>query len=249
MMPAMPPQRVLRMLFWETTVRCNLACAHCRRLESNEADSADLSSAQAEDLIEQLAELGRRQQQRGGGVPPLRVAGIPRLRGGRLVPASRGRDALDTREQGQDALATKTSGPPMPVLVFSGGEPLCRRDLFPLIGAARQRGIIPALAETDMLSPQGYEQIMCQIVELEGRGQIQIKVTCGPHYERVRRQFRTTPGGSVKAEGLGDGSAAFGEGHRQASLDAATRARHQSTRGCLAGLGVLFVSYRGDVYP
>jgi DNA ligase (NAD+) len=35
---------------------------------------------------------------RGEGVPPLRVAGI--------LPAARGRDALDTKEQGQDALAT-----------------------------------------------------------------------------------------------------------------------------------------------
>jgi transcription-repair coupling factor (superfamily II helicase) len=37
-------------------------------------------------------------QNRGEGVPPLRVAGI--------LPAVRGRDALDTKEQGQDALAT-----------------------------------------------------------------------------------------------------------------------------------------------
>ncbi len=33
------------------------------------------------------------------------------------------------------------------------------------------------------------------------------------------------PGGSVKAEGLGDGSAASAQSHRQAALDAATRAR------------------------
>ena len=38
-------------------------------------------------------------QARGEGVSPLRVAGI--------LPAIRGRDALDTKEQGQDALATR----------------------------------------------------------------------------------------------------------------------------------------------
>ena len=97
MMPPAPSQRVLRMLFWETTIRCNLACAHCRRLESNETCDADLSTARAELLLEQLAELGRRQ-------------------------------------------------PHMPVLVFSGGEPLCRGDLFHLIGTARGHGIVPALA-------------------------------------------------------------------------------------------------------
>jgi len=271
------------MLFWETTVRCNLACAHCRRLESNEAGIADLSGPQAEGVIEQLAELGRRQ-------------------------------------------------PQMPMLVFSGGEPLCRPDLFDLVGAARREGIIPALAtngtlidddkarqiraagimrvsvsldgataevhdrmrqipgafdqavagirhlhghgvpfqinmtltkqnagqlqevydlarslgavavhlfmlvpvgcgevlaETDMLSPQAYEQIMRQIVALEGRGGMQIKVTCGPHYERVKRELhRGDPGPNPPFA-----------------------VRHPPSKGCLAGLGVLFVSHRGDVYP
>jgi radical SAM protein with 4Fe4S-binding SPASM domain len=307
------------MLFWETTVRCNLACAHCRRLESNAAGVADLSTSQGESLIDQLAELGRRQ-------------------------------------------------PQMPVLVFSGGEPFCRRDLFKLMAKARQEGIILALAtngttvsrekaqqirdsgvarvsvsldgataevhdrmrqipgafdraiegighlhdagvpfqinvtltkqnvhqledvyglakslgavavhifmlvpvgcgqvlaETDMLSPPQYEQIMQDICALENRGEIQIKVTCGPHYERVKRQSGHPPGGSgppqthnnsafgdpnVKAEGLGDGSTASGTGPRQAVLGAATHHSPQS-KGCLAGLGVLFVSHRGDVYP
>jgi radical SAM protein with 4Fe4S-binding SPASM domain len=248
----------------------------------------DLSTAQARVLIDQLAELGRRQ-------------------------------------------------PQMPVLVFSGGEPFCRADLFDLMSEARRQGLIMALAtngtmidatqarqirdsgiarvsvsldgatadvhdrmrqipgsfdraleglrhlrehqvpfqinvtltqqnveqlqevydlaralgamalhtfmlvpvgcgqvlaRTDMLSPQRYEQILREIQALESRGEIQIKVTCGPHYERVKRELRTSPGGSVKTEGLGN----------------ATPSRPQS-KGCLAGLGVLFVSHRGDVYP
>ena len=274
------------MLFWETTVRCNLACAHCRRLESNEADVADLSTSQGEILIEQLAALGRRQ-------------------------------------------------PQMPVLVFSGGEPFCRQDLFHLVDKARQQGIIPALAtngttidddkarqirdsgvarvsvsldgatadvhdkmrqipgafdraiagirhlhdfgvpfqinltltrqnvaqledvyelarslgavavhifmlvpvgcgetlaQTDMLSPEQYEQIMRDICALEARGQIQIKVTCGPHYERIKREQ-----GLHKTQPPSGGPGRPGHGG--------------PSRGCLAGLGVLFVSHRGDVYP
>jgi len=283
MKPPTSPMRILRMLFWETTVRCNLACAHCRRLESNDAGVADLSTSQGETLIDQLAELGRRQ-------------------------------------------------PHMPLLVFSGGEPSCRRDLFTLMERARQRGIILALAtngttinhekalqirdsgvarvsvsldgataevhdrmrqipgafdralegirhlhdagvpfqinvtltkqnvhqledvyevakslgavavhifmlvpvgcgqvlaETDMLSPQQYEQIMQDICTLESRGEIQIKVTCGPHYERVKRQMR------IESKAANPQSAI----------------RNPQSKGCLAGLGVLFVSHRGDVYP
>jgi radical SAM protein with 4Fe4S-binding SPASM domain len=279
MKPATASSRVLRMLFWETTVRCNLACAHCRRLESNDADVGDLSTSQAEILLDQLAQLGRRQ-------------------------------------------------PQMPVLVFSGGEPFCRQDLFHLIGKARQNGLIMALAtngtvideeqarrirdsgiarvsvsldgatadvhdqmrripgafdralegirylrehhmpfqinvtltkqnarqlqevydlgrslgalalhifmlvpvgcgqvlaQTDMLSPQQYEQILREIHLLESRGEIQVKVTCGPHYERIKRQCPTA--------------------------NPQTGTRHPPSKGCLAGLGVLFVSHRGDVYP
>ncbi len=43
---------------------------------------------------------------RGEGVPPLRDAGIPSTGSGQALPADRGQDALDTKEQGQDALAT-----------------------------------------------------------------------------------------------------------------------------------------------
>jgi len=294
--PQNPSTRILRMLFWETTVRCNLACAHCRRLESNDAAVADLSTSQAESLIEQLADLGRRQ-------------------------------------------------PQMPVLVFSGGEPFCRKDLFPLIDQARQRGIIPALAtngtiidaekaeqirdsgiarvsvsldgttaevhdrmrqipgafdgaiegirhlhecevpfqinmtltklnaaqmqqvyelarslgavavhifmlvpvgcgetlaETDMLLPQQYEQIMREICSLESRGEIQIKVTCGPHYERVKRELR------IGSSAGHPGSAAP---HHPGGPVPGASGHAASSRGCLAGLGVLFVSHRGDVYP
>jgi len=283
--------RVLRLLFWEATIKCNLRCAHCRRLESNETAFRDLSTAQAENLVNQLVELGRKQTV-------------------------------------------------MPVLVFSGGEPLCRDDLFGLIAYAKGLGIIPALAtngtmidagvaeriansgivrvavsldgataeahdrlrqmegafqraiegirhlrdkglsfqiiitltrnnswqledvyelsrtlgaaalhifmlvpvgcgqvlaETDMLSPQQYEQKMLEICRLDGRGQLQVKVTCGPHYERIIRQQGLH---EVRAETA------------KHNVNMPGRSGHSgSSRGCLAGLGVLFVSHQGDVFP
>lgn len=291
MTEATRPSRMLRLLFWESTIKCNLACAHCRRLDSDELAHKDLSTAQAERLIEQLAELGSEQ-------------------------------------------------PMMPVLVFSGGEPLCREDLFGLVGRARTAGITPALAtngtvidaataqrirdsgivrvavsldgataeihnrlrrqdgcfeealaglghlrdksvpfqinttltrhnadnledlyglakslgavavhifmlvpvgcgqvlaETDMLSPEQYEQKMLEICRLDQRGEIQIKVTCGPHYERVIRQQ-----GLVQARKAAAGAGGSVPG---------TAARGATSRGCLAGLGVLFVSHQGDVFP
>jgi radical SAM protein with 4Fe4S-binding SPASM domain len=287
----LPPKQILRLLFWESTIRCNLTCAHCRRLESDEQAHRDLTTEQAKALIEQLAELG----------------------------------------QGQ---------PMMPVLVFSGGEPLCREDLFELVNQAHSLGIISALAtngtlidatiaeqirdsgiarvsvsldgatakvhnklrklegsferaiegighlrekkvpfqinitltkhnawqlediyelaksigavavhifmlvpvgcgqslaQTDMLSPEQYEQKLIDICKLDGQGEIQMKVTCGPHYERVIRQQ-----GLYKSR--------TETGHSRG--DVPGRSGHTGTsRGCLAGLGVLFVAHQGDVFP
>jgi len=276
------PKQMLRLLFWESTIRCNLTCAHCRRIDSDDTAYRDLSTKQAGDLIEQLAALGKGQ-------------------------------------------------PMMPVLVFSGGEPLCRNDLFDLIGKAGSFGIVSALAtngtlidssvagrvrdsgimrvsvsldgataevhnrlrqldgsfegalegiahlrdkkvpfqinmtltkhnahqiedvynlakslgavavhifmlvpvgcgqslaETDMLSPEQYEQKMTEIYKLDSRDELQLKVTCGPHYERI-----------IREQGISSNMKTSQSGHGG------------SSRGCLAGLGVLFVGHQGDVFP
>lgn len=282
--------QMLRLLFWESTIKCNLSCAHCRRLESDDAAVSDMSTEQAKGLIEQLASVGRKQ-------------------------------------------------PFMPILVFSGGEPLCRDDLFELIAEAEKANIPTALAtngtlidskiagqiansgiarvsvsldgatagvhdelrqlegsfekaleglknlsqkqvpfqinvtltknnahqledvynlaksigavavhifmlvpvgcgqtlaETDMLSAEQYEEKLIEISRLDDLGQMQVKVTCGPHYERVVRQ-----------EGL------YAK-RKKMNIDDGTSIKKEhgkSGKGCLAGLGVLFVSHKGEVFP
>jgi AdoMet-dependent heme synthase len=93
--PALPrPQPdPLRLVFWETTTGCNLACVHCRRLEvSQELSRYDLNTEQSLSFIRSLPETGR------------------------------------------------------PILVFSGGEPMMRTDLFELAAEAVRVGIPIALA-------------------------------------------------------------------------------------------------------
>lgn len=83
----------LRLLFWETTTGCNLACVHCRRLEvSAELSKLDLTTEQSIAMIRSLPETGR------------------------------------------------------PILVFSGGEPMMRTDLFELAEEAVRVGLPIALA-------------------------------------------------------------------------------------------------------
>jgi len=283
--------QLLRLLFWESTIRCNLACAHCRRIDDEETACSDLTTEQARGMIEQLAEVGRSQ-------------------------------------------------PFMPILVFSGGEPLCRGDIFELIECAGGRGIRAALAtngtlvdestagrikrsgvarvsvsldgataevhdglrrvegsfagalagirrlsdagvpfqinitltrrnahqlddiyglakslgaaavhifmlvpvgcgqvlaETDMLSPHQYEEMLAAVCRLDGLGEIEIKVTCGPHYERVVRQ-----------QGLDRSRRISGRPHSAAP---GAHPHGKTSRGCLAGSGVIFVGHQGDVFP
>ncbi|AQT67738.1 Antilisterial bacteriocin subtilosin biosynthesis protein AlbA [Anaerohalosphaera lusitana] len=269
-------KRTLRLLFWESTIKCNLTCSHCRRVEGDEQVGTDMTTGQAKSLIDQLAELGKSQDF-------------------------------------------------MPILVFSGGEPLCRDDVFELAGYAGDQGLRTALAtngtmidaetaariedagfarvsisldgateqvhnklrqepgcfdaalngmaelqkanvpfqvnmtmtrhnahqlddifnlaknmraqavhlfmmvpvgcgeqfnQADMLDADEYEQMMKRIAATERSGNIEVKVTCGPHYERVKRQTQ----------------------HQSA------RSRHPS-KGCLAGSGVIFIGHQGDVFP
>jgi radical SAM protein with 4Fe4S-binding SPASM domain len=88
-----PPPPPLRLVFWETTTGCNLACVYCRRLEvSYQLSKLDMDTEQSKTFIRSLPETGK------------------------------------------------------PILVFSGGEPLMRPDLFDLAWEATKVGLPIALA-------------------------------------------------------------------------------------------------------
>jgi len=109
----------LRLVFWETTAGCNLACQHCRRLEVSQALSQeDLTTQEAKRLIDGIAAAGH------------------------------------------------------PVLVFSGGEPLLRPDLFDLAAYATEIGLPIALASNgtlinarmaDRISEAGFDRVAVSI--------------------------------------------------------------------------------------
>jgi len=98
----------LRLVFWETTSGCNLACVHCRRLDvSQESTERDLSGEQARRMIADLADFAR------------------------------------------------------PILVFSGGEPLMRPDLFDLADFARKHDLRTALASNGTLVDAEVARRIC----------------------------------------------------------------------------------------
>ncbi len=270
---------MLRLLFWESTVKCNLACAHCRRLESDADADSDMSTAQAKQLIDNLAQLGQDQSMMpvlvfSGGEPLCRsdifelaeyannlqipsalatngtmlnggiVANIKSSGITRVSVSLDGADAQThdrfRREQGAFDSAVEginclhAANVPFQVnLTLTKHNARQLADVYDLaksLGAVALHifmlvpvGCGQVLAQTDMLSPEQYEAKMAEIYALEKRGDLQVKVTCGPHYQRIIRQ--QDPPGTAKPGG------------------------HRTSKGCLAGLGVLFVSHAGDVFP
>ncbi len=67
--PYPPP----RLIFWETTAGCNLACIHCRRITvADQLVPQDLTTAEAFDLVDQIAAFARPIFVLSGGEPLFR---------------------------------------------------------------------------------------------------------------------------------------------------------------------------------
>ena len=281
--------RKLRLLFWESTIKCNLSCAHCRRVEDDETVDADLSTEQARGLIDQLAQLGRGQDFMpilvfSGGEPLCRKdifelvdyavakkvkcalatngtlidpaiakqvkdAGIERVSISLDGATSDVHNKLRMQEGSFEAALNgiqclNDSGVPFQInMTITRHNAHQLDDVFVL---AEQLGavavhlfmLVPVgcgeeFAEEDMLSAEEYEQLLERVTQKEFGGRLEVKVTCGPHYERVVRE-------QSKASRSSQEHAAGGHpGHKHGHV----------SKGCLAGSGVLFVGHSGDVFP
>jgi len=85
---------------WEVTRACAYACVHCRANAQHQRDPRELSTAEAKQLIERLAEFGNH-----------------------------------------------------PIMIFTGGDPMMRPDLFELIEYANQKGLRCSLTPTATALP------------------------------------------------------------------------------------------------
>jgi AdoMet-dependent heme synthase len=87
------------------------------------------------------------------------------------------------------------------------------------------------ISESQMVPPDEYERILNWFYDQAAEGDIELKATCAPHYLRVVRRRRAE---EQKPHGHPGGDC---------------NARNAMTEGCLAGSGVCFVSFEGEVYP
>lgn len=102
----------------------------------------------------------------------------------------------------------------------------------------------------DEVSPQEYEAILNEIYAMTNDSPIPIRVTCGPHFQRIVAQNRRFGEGANLVR-PGDGGPGKRDGNSR-SPDAPRQhpgPLDRTTRGCLAGDGYCFISYRGDITP
>ncbi len=283
----------LRLVFWETTAGCNLRCIHCRRVDVMEQMSKeDLSTAEGLALIDGIATVGRPILVFSGGEPLFRsdvfeLAGHAKRRGLRAALATNGTlvdaaMAWRIRETGFDRVAISLDGANPATHDSFRGIPGSHAKAVAALTALRSLGVgtqinftvtrhnvaeVPAIydlaialgaaalhffmlvpvgcgvaiADREMLPAEEYERWLEWLYERELEGRIELKATCAPHYSRIVRQGGRRPPASHRRQ-----AAAGAPGGHPADESPSL---HQVTRGCLAGVGVCFVSHRGDVFP
>jgi radical SAM protein with 4Fe4S-binding SPASM domain len=270
----------LRLVFWETTAACNLACVHCRRLETA-ATADELDTAEAKALIDGIAAVGRPILVFSGGEPLMRddlweLCAHARARGLTLALATNG-----TRVDDATAARIASAGIARVSISLDGAD-AATHDAFrglpgsfeaALAGQARLRGHgvptqinctvarhnrdqLPALRERciavgaealhlfvvvpvgcgvelddrQRLSGAEVESVLSWLADQAADPRLFVKATCAPQFARIARQKGVLPALRGHAHG------------NKAGVNA-------TTRGCLAGSAVCFVSARGQVFP
>ncbi|MBZ5600153.1 MAG: radical SAM protein [Acidobacteriia bacterium] len=126
------------------------------------------------------------------------------------------------------------------------------------------------IAAEQMVAPEEYEQMLNWFYDQSLEGGIELKATCAPHYFRVVRQRRVAerkaaaaasqvltaadPASIGPTEMIMPGSTGIslkphGTGHPGGHPGGHPSDMNATTKGCLAGTGVCFISHEGEVYP
>ena len=268
----------LRMIAWEVTRSCNLNCIHCRAAAKRGPYPGELNTEEALRLIDEIISFSQPVVILTGGEPLLRadiyeLADYGSRLGLRMVMAPNG-----TLLDADKAARLKTSGIQR-VSISLDGATAESHDWFRQVEGAfagALRGIeflkeaglefqvnttvtlknyheLPSLLDLAvrlgavahhifLLVPTGrgkemkgeaiegreYEKILHWFYDQREKVPLQLKATCAPHYYRILRQRARQEGKKVTPQTHG--------------LDA-------MTRGCLGGIGFLFISHLGDVQP
>jgi heme b synthase len=268
----------LRMIAWEVTRSCNLNCIHCRAAAQRGPYPGELNTVEALRLIDEIVSFSQPVVILTGGEPLLRediyeLADYGTRLGLRMVMAPNG-----TLLDADKAARLKTSGIQRVSISLDGATAESHdrfrqvegafagalrgieflkdaglefqinttvtlknyHELPPLLNLAVRLGavahhiflLVPTGRGKEMkgeaVEGKEYERILHWFYDQREKVPLQLKATCAPHYYRILRQRARQEGKKVTPQTHG--------------LDA-------MTRGCLGGIGFLFISHLGEVQP
>ncbi len=276
--PGEGPAPALRMVAWEVTRSCNLNCVHCRAAAERGPYPGELSTEESLRLIDEIVSFSKPVIILTGGEPLLRkdiydLASYGTSRGLRMVIAPNGtllnapkaarlkacgiqrvsisldgftEESHDRFRQVKGAFAgalrgiqflkeaglefqinttvTQKNYPELPrILDLAVKLGAVAHHIFLLVPTGRGKEL-----KGEAVEGSEYERILHWFYDQREKVPLQLKATCAPHYYRILRQRAGEEGKKVTP--------------RTHGLDA-------MTRGCLGGIGFLFISHRGDVQP
>jgi len=258
----------LRLLFWESTTRCNLACAHCRRLEVAEsAAKEDLTTDEFRAVLDSVAELGR----------PIIVfsGGEPLMRGDwEALAAHARRLALPTALATNgtlvdDALAGRIAAAGFRrVSVSLDGADAATHDAFRRVDGAFERALggIAALRRAGAavqvnatIAAHNVHQLdaMHALAESVGAEALHlfflVPVGCGVEIEQTHQlppdEYERALEWTLDRQASGgiELKATCAPHYYRLAAQRGVAPKH--SRGCLCGLAVAFVSHKGEVFP
>lgn len=271
--PAPPP----RLLFWEATAACNLACAHCRRLDASAA--GDLTTKEARRLIEDLASWARPILVLSGGEPLVRPdildlaahAGDLGLTVSLATNGTRVDDAL--------ARSIAQSGIRRVAVSLDGADPATHNALRRQPGSfeaalegcrrVREAGLsLQINCTVTRHNADRIEEVYCLALDLGADALhffLLVPVGCGAdigesHQLEAQRYEEVLNWIYDKSRENRIHLRPICAPHYFRVLRQRARAEgrpverradgfHAMTRGCLAGTGIAFVSHRGEVFP
>lgn len=267
----------LRLIFWETTRACNLLCPHCRAQAEKKRSPEELTTQEAKRFLKQAASFSKPIIVFSGGEALLRedICELIRytnqlgLAGALATNASL--ISLDTAmrlKENKTALAAvsiygwnaqshdnfcgapgafektlaginnlKKAGIPLQINTTITKKNLAELEamgnfalkqgaiayhVFFLVPVGRGKSL-----EGDEISAREYEDAFNRLYDFQSHLPIRVKATCAPHYYRVLRQRLAK---------------------EKKRLPSASGNFSAMTKGCLAGQGVCFVSYKGEVF-
>jgi radical SAM protein with 4Fe4S-binding SPASM domain len=233
----------LRLVAWETTRNCNLACIHCRASATSGPHSGELDTQESFRLLDQITETGHPIIIPKAIAQKLAAAGIQRISVSLDGATAQSHDSfrkVDGAFEGTlkgiqlikeagiefqiNTTITKTNLEEIPkIQQLAVDLEAVAHHIFLLVPTGRGKYIVD-----QEITAAEYEQTLNWFYDQSQCTPLQLKATCAPHYYRILRQRAKEEGKSISFKTHG--------------LDAVTR-------GCLGGIGFCFISHRGIVQP